>query len=47
MYSENDVNGIIELTINSYSQDQIKQFRITYFNTVKKRLLKIFRVIML
>ena len=32
-----DVNGIIELSINSYPQDQIKQFRITYFNTDKEK----------
>ncbi|AXO80567.1 hypothetical protein DZC78_09285 [Olleya aquimaris] len=28
-----DASGLIELTINSYPQDQIKQFRITYFNS--------------
>jgi hypothetical protein len=32
-----DANGIIELSINSYPQDQIKQFRITYFNTDKEK----------
>ncbi len=27
-----DANGVIDMMINSYPEDQIKQFRITYFN---------------
>ena len=26
-------DGIVELTFNSYPEDQIKQFRISYFNS--------------
>lgn len=35
-----DANGIIELAINSYPQDQIKQFKITYFNPASEKVIE-------
>lgn len=35
-----DANGLIELIINSYPEDQIKQFRITYFNTASEKVIE-------
>ncbi len=35
-----DANGVLELSINSYPEDQIKQFRITYFNTANEKLIE-------
>lgn len=35
-----DANGVIELNINSYPEDQIKQFRITYFDTSNEKVIE-------
>jgi len=35
-----DANGLIEMTFNSYPEDQIKQFRITYFNEAKEKVIE-------
>lgn len=35
-----DSSGLINLSINSYPQDQIKQFRITYFNTSDEKVIE-------
>ena len=35
-----DSSGLIDLTINSYPQDQIKQFRITYFNSNEEKVIE-------